>query len=211
MNTRMKFGLKDKKRIFAVFAAVIIMGFSLSFLIRVNFGADPCTYMNLGISDKFGISFGTWQLLLNAILFIFVILYDRSQIGWGTLANMILLGYTVDFFKWVFDFVIPSHTFSNLIVRFVVLVPSLILFILAAAVYMSVELGSVPYDATVFIIASKLKRIPFRVIRMTWDISACIIGLLLGGAIGIVTVIMAFSLGSVISWVKSKVNRFFTV
>ena len=211
MNTQMKFGLKDKKRIFAVFAAVILMGFSLSFLIRVNFGTDPCTYMNLGISDKFGISFGTWQLLLNAILFIFVILYDRSQIGWGTLANMILLGYTVDFFKWVFDFVIPSHTFSNLIVRFVVLVPSLILFILAAAVYMSVELGSVPYDATVFIIASKLKRIPFRVIRMTWDISACIIGLLLGGAIGIVTVIMAFSLGSVISWVKSKVNRFFTV
>jgi len=211
MNTRMKFGLKDKKRIFAVFAAVIIMGFSLSFLIRVNFGADPCTYMNLGISDKLGISFGTWQLLLNAILFIFVILFDRSQIGWGTLANMVLLGYTVDFFRWCFDFIIPSHTFSSLIVRIVVLVPSLILFILAAAVYMSVELGSVPYDATVFIIASKLKRIPFRVIRMTWDISACIIGLLLGGAIGIVTVIMAFSLGSVISWVKSKVNRFFTV
>jgi len=209
MNTQMKFGLKDKKRIFAVFAAVILMGFSLSFLIRVNFGTDPCTYMNLGISDKFGISFGTWQLLLNAILFIFVILYDRSQIGWGTLANMILLGYTVDFFKWVFDFVIPSHTFSNLIVRFVVLVPSLILFILAAAVYMSVELGSVPYDATVFIIASKFKRIPFRVIRMTWDISVCIIGLLLGSPIGIVTVIMAFSLGSVISWVKTKVNKFF--
>lgn len=209
MSTHMKFGFKDKKRIFAVFLAVILMGFCLSFLIRINLGTDPCSAMNLGIASKLGISFGNWQVILNAILFLFVISFDRSQIGWGTLANMILVGYSVDFFSWLFNLLLPENAFSSWAVRIIVLIPALALFILAAAVYMAVELGSAPYDATVFIIASKFKKIPFRVIRMSWDITACIIGFLFGSTIGIVTVIMAFTLGSVISWVKGKVNKLF--
>lgn len=209
MNTTMNFGLKDKKRILVVFTAVILMGFSLSFLIRVNLGTDPCSYMNLAVAAKLGISFGTWQFLLNAILFIFVILFDRSHIGWGTLANMVCMGYAADFFGWLFNFILPADAFSNWVIRIAVLIPSLTLLIFSAAVYMSVALGSAPYDATVFIIASKLKRIPFRVIRMSWDITACIIGFALTGAIGLVTIIMAFTLGIVISWVKDRIYKFF--
>lgn len=206
MNT-MKFDLKDKKRIFAVFIAVIIMGLSLSFLIRLNFGTDPCSSMNLGISKKLGISFGNWQVIFNMMLFIIVILFDRSNIGWGTLANMFLIGYCVDFFTWLFNSFLPVDAFQNLGIRIVVLIPSLILFILAAGVYLAVELGSAPYDAVVFILASKLKKVPFRLVRMGWDITACIIGFLMGSTIGIVTVVMAFALGPVISWVQEKINK----
>ena len=113
MSTHMKFGFKDKKRIFAVFLAVILMGFCLSFLIRINLGTDPCSAMNLGIANKLGISFGNWQVILNAILFLFVISFDRSQIGWGTLANMILVGYSVDFFSWLFNQLLPENAFSS--------------------------------------------------------------------------------------------------
>lgn len=209
MKIHMKFSLKDKKRIFAVFTAVILMGLSLSFLIRINFGTDPCTCMNLGISRQLGISFGTWQVILNAFLFIFVILFDRSQIGWGTIANMILVGYSADFFTWLLSPVLHSGAFTNLGVRIAVLVPSLILFILACSVYLAVDLGSAPYDAAVFILSSKIKSVPFRVIRMCWDITACIIGFLMGSTIGIVTAVMAFTLGPVISWVRGKIDRFF--
>jgi uncharacterized membrane protein YczE len=72
---------------------------------------------------------------------------------------------------------------------------------------MVVDLGLAPYDATVFILASKFKSIPFRVIRMSWDITACIIGFLMGSTIGIVTIAIAFALGPVISWVKVKINK----
>jgi uncharacterized membrane protein YczE len=203
----MKFGLKDKKRIIAVLLAVIFMGFSLSFLIRVDFGTDPCSSMNLGIANQLGIPFGTWLIIFNAILFLFVVIYDRSQIGWGTLANMLLVGYSTDFFTWLFDGIIPADFFTNLGTRIIILIPALIIFILSAAVYMAVELGSAPYDAAVFIIASKLKKIPFRFLRMAWDITACIIGYLLGSTIGIVTIVIAFALGPVITMVKEKINK----
>lgn len=203
----MRFGLKDIKRIIAVFIAVIFMGFSLSFLIRVNLGTDPCSTMNLGIAKQLGISLGTWQLTFNGILFLFIIFSDRSQIGWGTIANMVFVGYCTDFFTWLFDFILPADLFSNLIIRIVVMIPALALFVIAAAVYMAVDLGTAPYDAIVFVIASKTKKIPFTLIRMAWDIAAIIIGYLLGSTVGIVTVAMAFALGPVITMVKNKINQ----
>lgn len=159
------------------------------------------------IAKQLGISFGTWQVIFNSLLFLFVIIFDRSQIGWGTLANMILVGYSADFFTWLFNAWLPNDAFSNLGVRIAVLLPTLLVFIIAAAVYMAVELGSAPYDAAVFIIASKLKNVPFRIIRMTWDITACIIGFLLGSTIGIVTLVMAFALGPAITLVKGRINK----
>lgn len=204
----MKFGLKDKKRIFIVVAAVILMGFSLSFLIRVNFGTDPSSAMNLGIARKLGISFGNWNALLNVLLFIIVIRSDRSQIGWGTIANMFLVGYSTDFFTWLFDLMIPAEFFTNFVVRVIILIPALALFIFTVAVYLAVELGSAPYDATVYIIATKLKRVPFKLVRMSWDIAACIIGFLMGSTIGIVTIIIALALGPVISFVRERIEKY---
>lgn len=204
----MKFGLKDKKRIFAVFIAVIFMGLSLSFLIRLDLGTDPCSTMNLGISRQLGITFGTWQAIFSGVLFLFVILFDRSHIGWGTIANMILVGYSTDFFTWLFDMILPADLFSNNIIRFIALVPSLTVFVVAAAVYMAVELGTAPYDAVVFIIASKIKKIPFTIIRMAWDIAAIVIGFIFGSTVGIVTIAIAFALGPVITMVKNKINKY---
>ena len=202
---------KDKRRVIAVFIAVILMGLSLSFLIRLNFGTDPASTMNLGIANKLGIDFGTWLLLFNGLLLIVVLKFDRSHIGIGTLANMVLIGYSTDFFTWIFDMVIPEGLFvkENIIVRIVVLIPSLIIFIFAAATYMSVELGTSPYDAVAFIIAARFDKKHFRLIRICYDVAAAVIGKLLGSTIGVVTVVVALALGPVIAFVKEKLDKYF--
>lgn len=201
----MKFLHVDKKRLVLVIVSVILMGFCLSFLNLANFGTDPCTCMNLGVSKKLGISLGNWQAGLNCILFIFVIAFDRGQLGWGTLANMFLVGYSFDFFTWLNSFWIPTGAFDSMVVRIVTAVPALIFFVLVASVYMASDLGTSPYDAVPFIIASRLKKVPFRIVRMCWDIAVCIIGYLFGSTVGVVTVVMAFMLGPVISWMKANV------
>mgnify|MGYP000890736148 CR=1 FL=1 len=204
----MKFGLKNKKRIIAVLISVIFMGLTVSFLIRINFGTDPCSTLNLGVANRLGISFGTWQAIFQGILLMFVFLFDRSEIGWGTLANMFLVGYSSDFFTWLFDQIIPTDILSDLTVRIIVLVPALTIFIISAAFYMAVDLGTAPYDAVVFIIASKIKKVPFRIIRVLWDVTAAAIGFMFGSTLGIVTIVMAFALGPAITAVKNKIDRF---
>ena len=97
------------KRLIMVTLAVITMGFALSFLVLVNMGIDPCTSMNLAISAKIGWSLGNWQAFFNIILFLAVIFLGCSNIGFGTIANMFLVGYSLDFFSWIWSIILNVH------------------------------------------------------------------------------------------------------
>lgn len=205
IGDRMKFKNVDKRRLVIVFCAVIMMGFALSFLNRTNLGTDPCTMFNLGMSRLIGISLGTWQALFNSFLFIFVIIFARNQIGWVTLANMFLVGYSFDFFTWLNDKWIPAGAFDLMWIRILVMVPSLLVFILAASAYMGASLGTSPYDAISYIIADRLKKVPFKVVRICYDLIVCLAGWALGSTLGIVTIIMSFALGPVITWMTENV------
>ena len=151
------------------------MGFCLSWLVLCDMGTDPCTMMNLAISDKLGMAIGDWQALMNIVLLIFVIIFGGRNLGFGTLANMFLVGYSLQFFSWLWGIVLPAGVvtdgvFTSMTVRICVLFPSLICFIFAAALYMDVDLGTAPYDAVPYIIWNALKKkassIPFRFVRM---------------------------------------------
>ena len=196
------------KRLIAVILSVIVMGFALSWLVLVDLGTDPCTSMNLAISHKLGMSIGNWQALFNSFLFIFVILWCRENIGFGTLANMFLVGYSLDFFSWLWGRVLPEGAFSSMAVRIGVLFPALLLFVLSAAVYMDVELGTAPYDPIPFLVSKKLPNVPFRVIRMAFDFTVIVLSLIFGGKVGIVTILMALTLGPVIAWAGKHMERF---
>lgn len=196
------------KRLIAVILSVIVMGFALSWLVLVDLGTDPCTSMNLAISHKLGMSIGNWQALFNSFLFIFVILWCRENIGFGTLANMFLVGYSLDFFSWLWGRVLPEGAFSSMAVRIGVLFPALLLFVLSAAVYMDVELGTALYDAIPFLVSKKLPNVPFRVIRMAFDFTVIVLSLIFGGKVGIVTILMALTLGPVIAWAGKHMERF---
>lgn len=201
----MQFGKADKKGIIIVVLSVIMMGFSLSFLNRTNLGTDPATVMNLGISSKLGVSLGNFQAVFNCFLLLIVFLFDKSQIGWGTFANMFLVGYSFDFFTWLNGLWVPEEIYSNMTGRILVMIPALLLFILAAATYMAIQLGTSPYDAIPFLLSVKIAKVPFRVIRICWDLAACAIGVLFGAKLGIVSILMAFALGPVVAWVRKNI------
>lgn len=197
-----------KKRAIAVVTSVIMMGLSLSILFYVDMGIDPCSVMNLGVANLLGMSLGNWQLLFNLLLFFIVLRYAPSQIGLGTLANMILVGYSMDFFRWVWNKTLPMEMFDILYIRIAILIPALFTFILAVSIYIAVDLGTSPYDAIPAIISSKQNIVPYRVIRIVWDTAAAVIGFMLGSTIGIVTIIMAFALGPAITIVQKRLVRY---
>ena len=172
-------------RLILVIAAVILMGFALSWLLLVDLGTDPCTLLNQTISTRLG----------------------GRNLGFGTLANMFLVGYSIDFFSWIWAKVLPADLFTSMGVRIAVLIPALILFILAASFYMDVDMGTAPYDAVSFIISTHLPNVSFRVIRIVYDFVVTAIAVLLGGKLGIVTVLMVITLGPVIEWLGNIMKQ----
>lgn len=89
------------------------------------------------------------------------------------------------------------------------LMNTVILFILTAALYMDVDMGTAPYDAIPIIISGHLPKVPFKVIRIAFDFSVTMIGFSFGGKIGAMTVIMILALGPVIQWLGDIMKKHF--
>ena len=86
-------------RLCAVVAAVIVMGFCLSWLLLVDLGTDPCTLMNVAIADTIGMSLGNWQALLNTVLLMIVVIFG-GRLGIVTFLMALTLGPVI---AWVGD------------------------------------------------------------------------------------------------------------
>lgn len=200
---------KFRNRMIMMIVGVLLQGLGLSLLININLGTDPCSSLTQGVEKLLPfLSFGTCQLLCHLVTFIFVLRYDMSQIGFGTIGNMVCLGYISDFFRWVWSMLLPENFFEPRTTAYILLLPVLVIFCVGAATYMSAGLGSSPYDALPFIISERCNKLSFKAIRMLWDIAFMVGGFLLGGDVGIVTIAVAFFLGPVIAWIQRKVEVF---
>lgn len=194
------------KSFFIMLISVTLMGFSVSLLVLTDMGTDPCSAMNYGISGILGMSFGSFQLLLNALLLIFVLFADRSLIGTGTVGNMVLVGYTADFFSFIWHNVLKIPYSLPPGVRIGLLVPTLIVFVAAAACYMNSGHGMAPYDAISFIISNRLEKITgkdnlFKYVRFCYDLLVTLISIAAGGQTGIITFLMVILLGPAVAFV----------
>lgn len=201
-------GPNAKKRFVLMLIGVFGMGFFLSFLIETNYGSDTCTFMNLPLSAWFGLSFGTWQLCLNAVMLIAVIVMKPRLIGAGTIANMVLIGYISDFFRWVWAQLLPEGFFLAQPARSIVFAVALVPFILSIALYMVADMGLSPFDALPVILCEKLG-IRFSTGRIFWDFAAIAVGLLAGGQLNIGTFLLALALGPVVGVVDRWIKRMF--
>ncbi|MDR3138223.1 MAG: hypothetical protein LBT95_00955 [Treponema sp.] len=169
------------------------MGFGIALMRLAAFGTDPYSCMNIGIGVKTALGFGTWQLILNGLLMVLVFFTDRRKIGFGTLFNMLGVGYLADFFLRFFR-LIPGLSLWP--VRILALPAGIIPLCFGASLYMEAALGLSPYDAVGVIISEKLGKPGwFRWIRIITDLCCVFIGFISGSAVGIGTVICAFFTG----------------
>ena len=196
-------------RLLIALLAVLSMGVTLSFLIQVNLGTDPCTLLNRALSAKLHISLGNCQALMNIILLIIVMIFGARNFGFGSLFNMFLIGYTIDFCTWLWNRILPMEMLQLWSVRIAVLIPSMILFVLSAALYMDVDMGTAPYDAIPYLIAARVPGISFRTIRMCFDLTVTLTGWILGELPGVVTALMVVMIGPVISWFGRWLTKHF--
>lgn len=214
-----------KKRLVTMLLGIFFMGFFLSFLQLCGWGTDPFSFQNYNIAYRLHWTFGTFQLILNLVMLVVMFILDCKLIGFGTIANMVFIGYIADFFR---DFAIPRVLPKVVEItqpgteclwgKIAIFAVTLLCFIIAASVYMNADLGLSPYDGLSFILSHKLKKVPFTVTRIVYDMSAVGIGLLatIGGDIPrelilttlIGSVAMGLTLGPAITLVGKFMKKY---
>ena len=130
------------------------------------------------------------------VIFIFILWLDRKQIGIGTILNMVLVGFEIQWFTTIYHQLFGYRT-TFLIVAADTLI-GLILFTLGASLYMAPDLGAAPYDAIAPIITQRTK-LSYRTARITQDVLFMVAAVIAGGPVGFGTIIVAFFTGPLIS------------
>ena len=176
------------------------------------FGVDAFTCMNLDLGQFVGLSFGTWQLIVNVFLLALVFWKARNRIGPGTVVNMVGVGYLADFLCWLFLEVWQVE--MTLPLRILALLTGSVLSGLGVALYITPELGTAPYDSLGLIVEDAAGgRVSFRTARVAIDVTAVVIGvafcLLAGGRLGLIlgvgTVCNALFNGPLIQFFRTRV------
>ena len=130
-------------RVLWVTVANLILGLGIAMLRLSGFGTDPFTCMNLGVSSHLPVSFDVYQMIFNVLLFIPVFILDRKSFGIGALINMLLLGYFVEFFMFLFAAVgiTIEGMAGNMAMRIPALVVGILVLCFGVALYMACDLG----------------------------------------------------------------------
>lgn len=197
------------RRLTVLILCVIVMGLCVAVFQQIGVGTDPCATLTKGISLTTGISYGTCLMILSfAILLAILLMRHYTTIGLGTILLMFVLGYIVDFFNWLFNSFCPLGMLS-LPVKGVIFVIMMTVFLFDVAFYTVVDMGMAPYDALPVVLADKQKKLPYLPLRMGQDFLCTFAGWLLGGPVGIVTVIVCFFLGPVINIIVKKCKYLF--
>lgn len=198
------------KKVFWVIFGVFLIAFSVSLMRLSNFGTDPFTCMNLGVSGFFNFPFGTYQLIVNIVLLIPMLLFYRNGLGLGTIVNMVGVGYICDFCMLIWKKLgfTPENLSDNLMARSILLVIAITLLCIGVAFYMECDLGVAPYDALAPTIELKTNgKLKFAIMRVITDIICVIVGFVSGSVVGISTVITAFCTGPFVAFFREHLAK----
>lgn len=193
------------KRFICMIIGVMLIGFSITFTRLACFGTDPFSCMNIGVSNHLPMSYGTYQLIVNIVLFIPVILLCPRSFGIGALFNMFGVGYAADLGMFLFSiFGIGESTFADMLLfRFLFFIIGLFLLCFGVALYMECDLGVAPYDMIGQIVEERTHgKIRFKWVRVFTDCLCMVIGFISGGTVGLATILISLFTGPVVSWFR---------
>lgn len=184
--------------------SILLMGFAISVFSYAGMGVDPFTALNMSISAKIGLSFGFFQMCMNGVILVLVAIVSKKLINLGTIFNMIGVGYVCEFFTGIYNQILPTN--PNAVVKTVAMLLGVFLLSLSASLYFNCDLGVSPYDALGFVLEEKTK-MKYKWCRVATDLVCTLIAFVLGGPIGIGTVVTAFFMGPVISFCDEAISK----
>ena len=176
-------------------AALFANGFGIYLAIQANIGVGPWDVLSIGVSKTLGILYGTASVAISfAILAVDVLL--REPIGLAMFIDAVVVGKTVDFFNRL-DLVQPC---TSLRTGIPMMLLGLVILAYTQYFYMSAALGCGPRDTLLVGLTKRFKRVPIGAVSIALLSVVTLAGWLLGGPVGVGTLIFAFCMGPIMQF-----------
>jgi uncharacterized membrane protein YczE len=174
------------RRLLQLAAGLVLYGFSDGLLVLAGLGLDPWDVFHQGLARHTSLPIGTWVIVVGAAVMLLWIPL-RQWPGLGTLSNVVVIGLVIN---WTLTHV-PAP--AGLPMRALTLAAAVFLNGLATGAYIGAGLGPGPRDGLMTGIAGRGHSI--RIVRTAIELVVLSAGFLLGGTVGIGTVLYAVSIG----------------
>jgi uncharacterized membrane protein YczE len=180
-------GRRLTRRLVQLYAGLALYGASMALLVRSTLGVTPWDVLHQGIARHLGWSLGTVTIVVGAVVLLFWIPL-RQLPGLGTVSNVVVIGVAVDGTLAV----LPAASAPAVGIGFVV--AGVLLNAVATAAYIGVRLGPGPRDGLMTGLVARTGG-SVRLVRTAIEAAVVLTGWLLGGTLGLGTVVYALAIG----------------
>ena len=191
------------KTLFFLLLGLIIFGFGESLLIHSTIGLSPWVVLAEGLAINLSWSIG-FAMFASSVAVLLFWLPLKQQPGVGTILNIIIIAGTIELSMHLFDFSSDSYLINFLVGSIGVLVVGL-----GSGIYLTANLGPGPRDG----LMTGLQRVtqyPIAWVRICIEVSVVSVGWILGGTVGVGTLLFAFGIGPAVAlglYLVAKVNK----
>ena len=175
-------------------AGLVVAHFGVTLFLLSGLGSDPFTVLVQGISALTDLGIGTCHVGILVLLLIVMLIFTRGYVKPGSFVCAFCGGWIIDFFLWIFSGKINEN--SPLWLRILCMVAGCVILAFGMSVVSASRSGTGPNDL-VAVSISELSKKPFGVVRVCVDVAFALVGWLLGGVLGVGTVVCAFLVGPV--------------
>ena len=187
----MRYGIKNFIRLII---GLLVCSIGIVFTIQANLGLSPWDAFHHGLSRNLGITMGQASMLLGIIVII-VDIFLGENLGIGTILNMFLIGIFMDFF--MLNNIIPIS--PNMATGFIMMFAGMFIIGIGCVIYIGAGYGSGPRDGLMVALHKKTKK-PVKIIKTCIELFALTFGYILGGSIGVGTIITTLVFGLFIEY-----------
>lgn len=180
---------------------MMIMSLGISLMIKgQRLGIAPWDVLHLGLYQNFGLTIGSWSIISGFVIISVTSIILREWPRWGTWLNMLVIGLFIDFFNWL----IPDVT--SLTLQIICFIIGVFVLSYGVGIYVSPNLGAGPRDSLMLLFVEKFGW-SLRLVRTTIEAIATLIGFLLGGPVGIGTLVVVLFSGQIIQIALPQCKR----
>jgi hypothetical protein len=184
-----------------IVAGLIVFAFGVHLTIYANIGLAPWDCLGMGIANHTPLNYGIAMTLI-AITVLVIDVLMKEKIGFGTIIDALLTGNFVQAFNSLNRFPANESMWRGIMIMLV----GFVFMALGMWIYMSAQQGCGPRDSLLVGLGKRMPRVPIGIVEVILWAVVLLIGFLLGGPVGIGTLISTFGAGLVMQLVYNIIR-----
>lgn len=173
---------------------MMLLSLGISMTIKgQRLGIGPWDVLHVGLYQKLGLTIGSWGIITGFIIILTTAYFLKRWPKIGTWLNMVLIGVFIDLFNWL----LPE--FTTITGQTIIFLLGIIVMAYGVGVYVCPNIGAGPRDSLMLLFSEKFG-ITIKKARTFMEVIVAVLGWILGGPVGIGTIIIALFMGQIIHY-----------